>query len=282
MRDARPADREAVFAFTRRTWGDYGDFVPRVWHSWIADRRGRLVVAELAGVPVGIAKITDFGRGEIWLEGLRVDPKHRHKGIARAINIEVARTLARMKPRAVRYCTGGGNRASRHIGRRFGFKTVVRMRYYWLKPRAGKLVGAYATVRDAREVYDFIKASRFIRATSGLVAEGWIFRELTPRLVGSYLKRRSVMVIRRSGALAGVAVYPVEKNDGVLSLGFIDGDAAAVRDLAGNCRKLAAARGDKSCSAAVPCRVFPALLDAAGFPRKESMRQVVLQYAGRW
>ena len=87
MRDARRDDKGRVFEFTRKTWGQYGDFIPRVWHRWIGDKRGRLIIAELGGVPVGLAKITDFGRGEIWLEGLRVDPEQRGKGIARAINI---------------------------------------------------------------------------------------------------------------------------------------------------------------------------------------------------
>lgn len=281
MRDARPGDRRAVFAFTRRTWGEYGDFIPRVWGAWIGDRGGRFIVAELDGVPVGTAKITDFGNGEIWLEGLRVDPKYRGKGIARAINVEVIRTLNRMKPRAVRYCTGRTNWGSRHIGSRFGFEIGVRMRYYWMKARAGKLRGEFARPRDAAGIYDFMRASKFIRMTSGLVAEGWIFRELSPRLVASYIRQKRVMVIRRSGRVVGVAVYPMEKNDATLTMGFIDGSPAAIKALAANCPRLARARGGKFCSAAMPSRGFPALVEAAGYRRKDSMGQVVLQQARR-
>lgn len=280
LRDARPADKRAVLAFTRRTWGDYGDFVPRVWGAWIADRCGRLIVAELDGVPVGMAKITDFGKGEIWLEGLRVDPKHRGKGIARAINVEVLRTLRRMKPRAVRYCTGRTNWGSRHIGRRFGFEIAAWMRYYWVKTRPGKVRGELAGPREAAEIYAFMRASKFIRMTSGLVAEGWIFRELTPQLVASYIRQKRVMVIRRSGRLAGAAVYPWEKNDATLTMGFVDGEPAAVKALAANCPRLARARGGKFCSAAMPSRGFPTLVEAAGYRRKDSMGQLVFQHAG--
>ena len=280
MRDARPSDKRAVFAFTRKTWGGYGDFIPKVWGLWIGDRRGRFLVAELDGVAVGIAKITDFGNGEIWLEGLRVDPRHRGKGIARAINVEVLRTLTRMKPRAVRYCTGQSNWGSRHIGGSFGFKIAARMRYYWMKTRAGKVKGEFARPREAAEIYRFMLASRFVKMTSGLMAEGWIFRELTPRLVASYIRQRRVMVIRRSGRLAGVAVYPWERNDESLTLGFVDGEPAAVRALAANCLRLARARGGKFCSAAIPSRVFPALVEAGVYRRRDSMGQLVFEHAG--
>jgi RimJ/RimL family protein N-acetyltransferase len=279
MRDARPEDKRAVFEFTRRTWGQYGDFIPRVWNRWISDRAGRFIVAELDGVPVGTARIRDFGNGEIWLEGLRVDPRHRGKGVARAISLEVLRALRRMHPRAVRYCTGAGNKASRHIGASFGFRIAARLRYYWLRSRAGTLAGEFASPRDRDALHRFMKDSKFLSGTAGLVAEGWIFRELTPELLASYIRRRRAMVIRKAGKIVGAAVYPVEVNDKSLTMGFVDGQPAAVKALARNCRYLARMHGHKFCSVAVPSRGFPRLLDGAGFSRKDSMGQVVLEYA---
>jgi ribosomal protein S18 acetylase RimI-like enzyme len=280
MRDARPEDRRAIFQFTRQTWGNYGDFIPRVWRSWINDPSGRFIVAELGGVAIGTAKITDFGSGEVWLQGLRVDPRYRGKGIARAINVEVARTLGRMKARAVRYSTGRTNWASRHIGGSFGFRIAVRLRYYWQKSRAGRIRGRFASKRDAAAVYQFMRGSKFIRLTSGLVAEGWLFRELTPGLVASYIRRRQVMVVERSGKLVGVAAYTPEKADRSLCMGFVDGDPAAIAALTRNCLYLARARGDKECSVAVPSRGFPRLVEAGGLSRKDSMGQIVLEYVG--
>lgn len=279
MRDARTEDKRAVFEFTRRTWGQYGDFIPRVWRRWISDKAGRFIVAELDGVPVGTARVRDFGGGEVWLEGLRVDPKHRGKGIARAINLEVLRTLRQMKPRAVRYCTGAGNKASRHIGGRFGFKIGVRLRYYWQKSRKGKLAGEFATPRDCDALCQFVRASKFLSLSAGLVAEGWIFREFTPELLASYIRRRRVMLIRKRDRITGAAIYPVEENDRSLTMGFVDGTPSAVKALARNCWHLAAMHGHKFCSAAVPSRGFPRILNTAGFRRKDSMGQVVLEYA---
>lgn len=279
MRDALAADKPAVLEFTRKTWGDYGDFVPRVWPRWIRDRGGRFIAAELDGRPVGIAKITDFGQGEYWLEGLRVSPEHRGEGIARAINVEVLSSLARMRPRAVRYCTGYTNWASRHIGAAFGFNIAARFRFFWSKCRKGRVRGEFAALGDAGEIYGFMRGSRFYGLSSGLVGEGWVFRELTPARLRHYIKARGVIVVRRGGKLAGAGIYPLDVNDRDLTMGFVDGDPAAIRILARNCLYLGAARGIKTCSVSVPTRHFAKLVESAGFRRKQSMGQLVFQFA---
>jgi hypothetical protein len=280
LRDARPADKDAVFEFCRNTWVGYGDYIPRVWERWIADRRGRFILAELDGRPIGMAKISDFGRGEVWLEGLRVTRKHRRKGIANAIHLEVVKTLRKMKPRVVRYCTGATNSASRKVGSRVGFGIAARTRYYWSKPGRGKVRGEWAKPSETREIYKFMLASRFLKLTSGLIGEGWVFRELTPALLRGYIKEGRVILRRRAGQLDGAAVYPYEENDRTITLGFIDGSEAAIRELARNCRYLASEKGYKECSVAVPTRFYGRVIEEAGYKRKDSVRQVVLEMSG--
>lgn len=280
VRDARPDDRDRVFDFCRETWAEYGDYIPRVWRRWIRDRSGRFLVAELDGVPVGIAKITDFGQGEVWLEGLRVDPKHRHQGIAKVMNREVVQTLARMKPRAARFCTAMTNWASRHIGKKFGFRLACSFRYYWQKSRCGEPKGEIGRRRDMDELYDYISQSRFLALSAGLIAEGWVFREFTHDLLRGYVKRGWVRVLRGRLGIRGVAIYPYEENDENITLGFVDGDPVAIRALAKTCLYMAKAGGMKYCSAAVPMKGFANLLEGTSFDRKESVGQVVYELSG--
>jgi len=280
LRDAKPADKEAVFEFCRNTWVGYGDYIPRVWDKWIVDTRGRFILAELDGKPIGMAKVSDFGRGEVWLEGLRVTRKYRRKGIAHEINREVAKTLRKIRPRVVRYCTAATNDASRKVGVKMGFEVAARTRYYWSKPRKGNIRGDRAKPSEADEIHKFMLASKFLELTSGLIGEGWIFRELTRALLKEYIKERRVIVRRRAGELEGVAVYPHEENDKTITLGFIDGSESAIRDLARNCRYLARDKGYRECSVAVPTRGYGRLIEEAGYKRKDSERQVVLQMSG--
>ena len=77
VRDARPEDRDAVFAFCARTWGDDGDYVPDVWDSWLADATGVMLVGVADGRPVALSRINMIAPDEAWIEGLRVAPDMR-------------------------------------------------------------------------------------------------------------------------------------------------------------------------------------------------------------
>ncbi|MEW6216856.1 MAG: GNAT family N-acetyltransferase, partial [Candidatus Bipolaricaulota bacterium] len=57
--------------------------MPLVLDGWLTE--GGLVVAELNGDLAGFGKLTLLSPGEVWLEGLRVDPTHRGKGVAKAL-----------------------------------------------------------------------------------------------------------------------------------------------------------------------------------------------------
>lgn len=280
LRDARAADRVPVLEFCRKTWPEYGDYIPRVWDRWLSDRRGRLIVAEFDGTPVGLAKVTDFGRGEIWLEGLRVDPRRRRGGIANAMHTEVLKTVRRLKPRTVRFCTGAPNKAGRRIGEKYGFEVIARFRYYWRKSRKGKVRGDVVTQRDADGIYDYIVKSQFLKLSSGQISEGWIFRKLSRPLLAGYIKEQRVIALEKAGGLAGVAIYPYEENDDSTTLGFVDGDPAAIKVLVRNCIYLTREQGLKYCSASVPTRGFARPIEQAGFLGSESVGQVVLEYRG--
>ena len=85
FRPVRLDDKPRVLEFTVRTWDD-GDYITDVFDEWLADPTGRFTAIELDGQVVAIGKLTDLGEGELWLEGLRVDPAHRRKGIGEALH----------------------------------------------------------------------------------------------------------------------------------------------------------------------------------------------------
>ena len=91
VREARPADADAVAAFTRDTWPDrdVSDYLPDVFPEWAADvdpdRRTLVVDAgrdpptdELVAVASGVV----LSAWEAWLQGLRVAPARRGEGHA--------------------------------------------------------------------------------------------------------------------------------------------------------------------------------------------------------
>src|SRR5579863_9086839 len=83
IRRARPEDRAAVLAFCTNTW-EWGDYIAYVWDEWLHDPQGALFVATVDEQPVGLAHMRMVSANEAWLEGMRVDPNFRQRGLSKA------------------------------------------------------------------------------------------------------------------------------------------------------------------------------------------------------
>ena len=90
MRPARREDWDDVRDFCTRTFS-WGDYIEEVWDDWVDG--GGLIVCEGDGAILGISHMVLAG-GEAWMEGIRVRPSARHRGIGSAL-------LARMESIAV-------------------------------------------------------------------------------------------------------------------------------------------------------------------------------------
>jgi GNAT superfamily N-acetyltransferase len=123
-----------VVAFTRTTW-DGWDYLPDVWASWLEARDGAVFAAEAAGGaetvrgrPIAVGRVTLLSASETWMEGLRVDPAVRGRGVATAFQAAELNWAQAQGAAIVRYTTGETNEASLHLGARHGFVVVGRWR----------------------------------------------------------------------------------------------------------------------------------------------------------
>ena len=129
VRAARSEDREAVLAFCAHTWSE-GDYIEDVWHEWLSDERGALLVAISDERPIGIVHVAMFSDEEAWLEGIRVDPAQRRHGVGRVL---VSRALVAARERGAkvaRLFTDHDNSASQGLITGFGFRRVAEVVHY--------------------------------------------------------------------------------------------------------------------------------------------------------
>ncbi len=104
FRPVQPADKDRILAFTFNTWGDNeDDYIKDVFDEWVADPRGQFTAAMIDDRVVGIAKLTDMGDDEWWLEGLRINPAYRRLGIASALMRHHLDLAGRLNAKIVRY-----------------------------------------------------------------------------------------------------------------------------------------------------------------------------------
>jgi len=129
VRPAVAADREAVLAFGGEDH-EAGAVTAKRWDAWLADERGALLVAVLDGRPVGVVDVRLMSADTGWLEGLRVDPACRGRGVGRAL---LSRALAAADERGVaivRQFVAPNDTIGQKLLRRFGFAHIAEVERY--------------------------------------------------------------------------------------------------------------------------------------------------------
>jgi ribosomal protein S18 acetylase RimI-like enzyme len=131
VRPARAEDRDAALAFCARIW-DGGDYIEHVWDAWLASSGGALLVAAdtVSERPLGLVHVRMVSDDEAWLEGIRVDPDARRRGIGRLLT-SAALAEARARGAVVaRLMVMSTNSASQELVAGFGFAKVAEVVRY--------------------------------------------------------------------------------------------------------------------------------------------------------
>jgi GNAT superfamily N-acetyltransferase len=240
IRPARSDDRPAMEQLCAHTW-QWGDYIPEVWDEWLADEQGGLIVGQLAGQVVALSKITFQATGQVWLEGMRVDPNYRGQGIAGRF-LDYSLDYARRRgARVVRLGTSGSNRPVHVIAARTGMQQVGAYVLRQAGPLPGGSEPAILGPGDAGRVRAFLQGSPVLAQASGLYSQGWAWQELSTGLVAEFLAQGQVAAhLAPDGDLAALATLHFGPQDGQMWVGFVDGPPPAVAALAAAIRAHAA------------------------------------------
>ena len=90
IRKAKDTDKNEVVNFCKNTF-EWGDYIDKVWDIWLQDTSGLLLVAETYDnvkqnpYPIALAHISECPNNILWIEGVRVNKKYRHMGIASSL-----------------------------------------------------------------------------------------------------------------------------------------------------------------------------------------------------
>jgi GNAT superfamily N-acetyltransferase len=194
-----------------------------VWDQWLADPQGEFTVAELNGMVVALAKLTWQGNGQWWMEGLRVDPQQRLKGIGQAMNTHQVQLAKKLGGRVVRYATGIRNEGSHRIAERAGFHVLARF-----VERVAEKLDEFATrlerltSADLDAIWELARDSDLLRGTQGTYVHMWKAFELTRERLAGHLDKGEVTSTRdaagRICAWCLVEVVPEWERLGVTTL----------------------------------------------------------------
>jgi GNAT superfamily N-acetyltransferase len=141
VRRARADDKAAILAFASTTW-DGWDYIPEAWDAWLTADDGALLVVEASesietddgriarGQPIGMSRLALLAEGEAWLEGIRIDPRVRGRGVATALQVAEFAWARAQGAGWIRYATGEENEGSHRLGARHGIRILSRWRWF--------------------------------------------------------------------------------------------------------------------------------------------------------
>jgi ribosomal protein S18 acetylase RimI-like enzyme len=268
IRPARAEDRTGLEAIAALTWGGT-DYLPRYIDAWLADAEGLFVVAESTDPEhtiLGAGKLTCFGPGEWWLEGLRTHAAQQGRGIGKAIHHHLTQAAQQRSPQGVlRLATSQENEAVIRMAKGNGFQEAARFLRYTASPikESGRLFKLGPAALPA--------AMALLGSHGQEIDRRWVWRSLTAHRMAEYMAAGRVYGWDGlGGGLDGVIIAYAHHIDNkpTLLATYLGGRPGAYALLAVEGRRLAAQLDCLAVTIMLP--VVPTILvgiEQAGFRR---------------
>lgn len=241
LRPARPDDEQAIRALSSHIW-EGEDYVPDVFSEWLDDARGRFTVACEGDTLLGFAKLTRIASGEWWLEGLRVHPDHRGRGVARQLHRHMVEAAEEVGKGTLRFATAAANEPVHRLARETGFRQVssylaASYKVMGNEPPVAHLIRA--TEEEIPALRAWLGDSTLYRELGGLYEERWQWQALEPQLMR--LVRDGRVFRWRAGAEPpkGLVIVAREE-DQRLRLNYVDVEGELLQPTARELKSLAA------------------------------------------
>lgn len=231
MRPARSEDEDAVAALSAHIWeGD--DYVPRRFAEWTNDPHGQFTLVWDGDRLVGFGKLSRLREGQWWLEGLRVHPEDRGRGVARRLHEHAVRLADEIADGVLRFATGSGNVAVHKLARASGFQFVAAYCLAQAPAHAAQSAkGRFVTLGkdELADVRLWLSRSPQADAWAGLYEERWKWLALQPDL--ELLLKEERLYWWRDEASANQGLVVMQGNDEVLWVDYLAADAATLRHI---------------------------------------------------
>ena len=130
IREAAAHDKQEVLDFCRHTFS-WGDYIHHVWDLWLAE--GLLYVYDDGG-PVALSH-TSHSCNQTWVEGIRVHPEFRNRGIASGMVSHAEGAGRRNGSQSLLMAIETGNAPSLLMAWRMGYGVVGTWRFYTMLPK---------------------------------------------------------------------------------------------------------------------------------------------------
>jgi RimJ/RimL family protein N-acetyltransferase len=220
-----------------KTWS-WGDYIPKVWDKWLKEKNGRVFVATIDGVPIGISYLSIDKPHEVWLGGARTDPNYRRIGVATAITKKCLEYAKRKAAKVARLVTESDNIAAQTVAQKLGFKPIaefVEMTTENITEENSKK-SRWAEETETEALWDYIQTSETYRKTAGLYTVLFHWFSLEKHDLKRFVEQqKAILHLSERGKIDGLTliddITAREWHENTMQTCIIDGDYNAVFDM---------------------------------------------------
>jgi GNAT superfamily N-acetyltransferase len=262
VRPVTMADQTDILRISSRIW-DGHDYVPMFFERWVGE--GGFWAGVVRNRVVGYGKATGLSPGEWWLEGLRVDPDCRSRGVGKELSRQVLHRTLEERPVSLRLATADVNHESVHIIEKvMGFKPYAQYRFFLDSPKKPQ-PGPGLVAPPLTEALNYIQQSAELAASRGLLQSTWLFRDVNRRYVAELKRGGYLFGYRTAGGLAGLMVLKPHRYRGNdIDISFIAGTAKALVAFRSFLFRVAHECGARSISGMAASEEMAAALESLG------------------
>jgi ribosomal protein S18 acetylase RimI-like enzyme len=251
VRRACASDREAVFKFCEKTWS-WGDYVPKVWDQWLKEKNGRVFVAIIDGVPVGITHVSVDKPNEVWLSAARTDPKYRRLGVATAITRKCLEHAKRKGAKVARLATESDNVAAKAVVQKLGFRPTAEFVEMVMENVTEKRSrnSKWAKENETEATWNYVQSSEIYRKAAGLYTVLFHYFSLGKQDLRQFIEqRKAILHIDENKEIDGITLIDDatarEWRENTIQTCYLYGDCDAVLDMMGFLKRHCFASGVK-------------------------------------
>jgi GNAT superfamily N-acetyltransferase len=266
IRKAKASDKAPILEISKNLWGGH-DYLPEVWDDWLADKKGRLIVATVSARAVGVAHAVLQTPYIAWLEGLRIHEQYRGLGIAGKLNIALVRWTKRKGARVARLSTHINNHASRNHLEKIGFPVIqIFQRLDSTEGLRAKPATVTAPRRSAESLWNWLKTRPNFAENHAMYSDGWTWHPLTHSVLRNLMGQGRVLVTSRDGEPSSCCIFLDEEK--TLTMGFAEGDRREVAKLIRMLRFLKSHKKHEKLRVLLPSRSpLERMLERSGFKK---------------
>lgn len=218
IRKATKSDKKPILDFCQSPYSGI-DYIANVWDFWL--QNGTFLAMEYRGKPVGVCHAS-FSKNQVWIEGLRINPKFRQKGYGRSLVLRAEQIAKRKHHKISRMIISNGNKKSIRLAKSLGYSVEEKWYLYNLKPKRKQ--SGVAASPNPKQIEGLVG--------SGTYSESWKWFAIDKYSITRLVKKGRILVFAKNKKTLAVGIWNDSgiEND-VLQVGYLNGTKTGMKNI---------------------------------------------------